>query len=433
MTWTEPMAADPAVRAVSRAVVSLSLLFAAASCGNNGRNEGASSGGFGSAGSSNTAGASDGTASSDGSGAVDGTDPTNTTGGSSGHAGTDDPSGEPTDPSGVDTNSSSSGADDGPKFDLPPTVGDDGVTPTGGCRIDFLFVIDSSCSMGNDQDNIDASLSGFVSTIETRFGEHDHHIMVVDTDELSADQYTACRPLCAFGLMTMCGALACSALPPEDPCNSKLGLGMDNNRGFPCNFLGGNRYMLDGQPDLTGTFQCAAGDRDDTGLTDEKAAGAMLGAISPEMNAPGGCNAGFLRRDAILVVTMITDEEDDPNDHVTAQAMDYDLNSVGDPASWKQALVDAKHGDEEAVVVLGILGNPDLATPGSWCPPLISDEDGEKTGIEGAEASPRLRQFSESFTHGMWAGICEANYAPFFEQAVSVIDTACQAFEPPPE
>ncbi len=349
---------------------------------------------------------------------------------------TESTGGSPSDSGAPETDSNDPGTTSGndmTKFDVPEPVGDDGVTPTGKCRMDFLFVIDSSCSMGNDQDNIDASLSGFVSTIETKFGENDHHIMVVDTDDVNLDEYTVCRTTCALGLGTMCGALPCSAVPPDNGCNVKLGMGLNSDRNsFSCNFLGGNRYIIDGQPNLDATFRCAAGDRDDTGLTDEKAIGALLGAISPEMNAPGGCNEGFLRRDAILVVTMITDEDDDPNDHLMRKTMDADLNSAGDPASWKQAVVDIKNGDETAVVVLGLLGDPDVATAGTWCPPLLA-EDGEQTGVEGAEETHRLRQFSKSFTHGMWAGICEPNFAPFFEQAVSSIDRACKEFVPPPE
>ncbi len=398
-------------------------------CGDS-RNDGASSGASGLA-SVGSATAADDAASVEG-----GSEPT---GHDSGSSGATNPSGSGDADSHPNT---ASGTEDGTKFDLPPGgsggVGDDGVPPVGGCRIDFLFVIDSSCSMNNDQDNINASLSGFVSTIETKFGDHDHHIMVVDTDEFNFDEWTVCRSSCATGLVMNCGATPCSAVPPEDPCNNKLGLGLSTN-GIPavgapikCNFLGGRNYILDGQPDLADTFQCIAGNRGDTGSTNEKAAEALLGAISPEMNAPGGCNDGFLRRDAILVITLITDEDDDPNDQALRTTMDFDFNSVGDPTSWKQAVVDAKNGDEGAVVMLGLLGDPDVAM-GSWCPPLVADGDGEKTGIEGAEETPRLRQFSDSFPNGMWAGICEPNYAPFFDQAVSVIDTACKEFVPPPE
>ena len=116
----------------------------------------------------------------------------------------------------------------------------------------------------------------------------------------------------------------------------------------------------------------------------------------------GGCHEGFLRSDAILVVTFITDEEED--------------GSMGDPASWRNALVAAKGGNEEPIVVLGLLG--DAGLPGTAC------TDG------GADDAPRLREFAESFTHGSWASVCEPSYNAFFDEAVAAIDSSCSEFEP---
>ena len=108
-----------------------------------------------------------------------------------------------------------------------------------------------------------------------------------------------------------------------------------------------------------------------------------------------------MRDDAVLVVTVISDEDDFEQ-------------SEGDPAAWKQFLVDAKGGNEEAIVVLGLIA--DGAQPGSPCP---ADED-----------APTLRTFSESFTFGQTGSVCAPDYAPFFAAAVSEIDTACDEFEP---
>src|SRR5690606_1070504 len=121
------------------------------------------------------------------------------------------------------------------------------------------------------------------------------------------------------------------------------------------------------------------------------------------LSAAGGCNEGFLRKDALLVVTFITDEEDDGQ-------------SKGTPAGWNAALVAAKVGAEKSIVVLGLIGDPDQ--PNAVC------------GAGQAEESPRLRAFAESFTFGSWGSICSPDYAPFFDASVSVIDTACEQFEP---
>src|SRR5690606_41723616 len=68
---------------------------------------------------------------------------------------------------------------------------------------------------------------------------------------------------------------------------------------------------------------------------------------SSDLVAPQGpahdCNEGFIRDDAILVVTFITDEDDNQGD-----------GSAGTPDGWKAALVSAKKGDDAGIVVLEI-------------------------------------------------------------------------------
>jgi hypothetical protein len=113
-----------------------------------------------------------------------------------------------------------------------------------------------------------------------------------------------------------------------------------------------------------------------------------------------------LREDAVLVVTFITDGEDE--------------SSEGDPETWRQALIDAKDGMVESVVVLGLVGDGNVpgGLPGGPC----GDE---------ARPAPELQRFVESFRFGTLGSVCASDYAPFLEQAVSVIDTACDEFVPP--
>jgi hypothetical protein len=131
---------------------------------------------------------------------------------------------------------------------------------------------------------------------------------------------------------------------------------------------------------------------------------AMVQAVTPSTEA-WACNEGFLRDDAILVVTFITDEDDNPGD-----------GSEGNVEGWRNALISAKHGDEKAVVVLGLFGDGDPM--GGTC--------------SGAEASPRLRQFIDSWGDlGFSGSVCAASYQPFFAEAVGLISTACEDFVPP--
>ena len=77
-----------------------------------------------------------------------------------------------------------------------------------------------------------------------------------------------------------------------------------------------------------------------------------------------------------------------------------------------------------AVVVLGLFGDGDMPDP------ICTSFDSQSGN--GAEPSPRLRQFTESWgDHGVAGSICAPSYDQFFEQAVAVIDTTCEEFQPP--
>ncbi len=296
----------------------------------------------------------------------------------------------------------------------PPTTGFspecDGVDS--GCgKVDFLFVIDNSGSMGDNQDNLIASFPGFITTLATTLPNDDYHIMVVDTDAGQQIGAAQCKTQCENDpQLEFCNVLIppyqAPCNPPPTECDEWLGGGVNFPTGggasnYFCDFFGGNRYIISTEPSLATKFQCAAKVGDD-GDGSERPAEAMVNALSFELNQPGGCNEGFLRDDALLVITIITDEPD--------------TNSNGIPQGWVANVVAAKKGDETRVVVLGLLTDPLEPNP------VCSPEHGH---------APQLREFVESFTYGSIASVCEPNYGSFFQQAVSVIDTACCEFTPP--
>jgi len=277
-----------------------------------------------------------------------------------------------------------------------------------GCaKVDFLFVVDNSVSMKDQQAALIASFPGFMASIKTTLSKvNDYHIMVVDTDET-----TRCTPEnCQTGEMsadTLCIAAAngyaCNTT--FEPCDNTLGAGVvhpagDGASNKLCEITGGNRYITQEEQDLDGTFACVA----QVGLAghpSERPMDAMVAALADGINGPGGCNEGFLRDDAILVVTFISD---DPN-----------YEDAGGPQDWYDAVVAAKNGDPASVVVLGL-------TP-AWdgCGP---DDKPDK----GAHWAEFLTMWGD---HALHASVCNLDYAPFFDEAVSIIDTACNEFEPP--
>ena len=298
-----------------------------------------------------------------------------------------------------------SSGSDGVKFDLgKATTGVDPDTDTGeaaGCqKIDFLFVVDNSGSMAEEQAALAKSFDGFISSIQNTVMAKDYHIMVIDTDAGNAFEQS-CFVICT--LLPVCEGYDCNNLPKAEGCDAMLGTGLISDPSAKsCGVTGGKRFMVDGQPNLSDTFECLANVGTD-GDGNERPMEAMIAAVT-SLNGVGACNEGFLRKDALLVVTFITDEEDDGQ-------------SKGTPLGWNAALVAAKVGAEKSIVVLGLIGDPDQPNP--------------VCGPDSAEASPRLRQFAESFTFGTTGSICSPDYAPFFDASVSVIDTACQQFEPP--
>jgi hypothetical protein len=310
------------------------------------------------------------------------------------------------------------GNDDGdtPKLDTAPPDVDASV----GCKVDFMFVIDNSVSMQDNQVALTTSFPGFMDTIQdTLDASDDYHIMVVDTDEDTRCDAEGCANPDTWAQDLCLGPQngdACDVILEE--CDTTLGAGVvhpigGNASNEICDFEGGNRYILGNEEDdLTTAFSCAA-TVGEAGHPSERPMDALVAAVSQQINDPGGCNDGFLRDDAILVVTFISD---DPN-----------YEDQPGPAAWRQALLDAKGGDEDAIVVLGLIPNmPGCGKQGGGggfccqnniCQPCNNGNDPEN--------GDHWQEFVESMQQGLWAEVCEPDYTPFFEDAVGLIDLSC--------
>ncbi|MEX1364489.1 MAG: hypothetical protein AB1Z98_15290 [Nannocystaceae bacterium] len=293
------------------------------------------------------------------------------------------------------------GDDTGSKLDLPPPA-DVPFNPTGCEKIDFLFVIDSSGSMKDHQQNLVDSFPGFVEAMREAVSAEDWHVMVVDTD----GQWNGSDCANACALLHSCPdepAFPCDA-PAPTLCDITIGSGMvapygESASNADCG-LGQLRYIDSDIPDLGTAFECAARVGVD-GSAEEHTAEALVAAVGTDLAGPGGCNDGFLREDAILVVTLITDEPD--------------TVSPQEPPDWAQTIIDAKGSDPDSVVMLGLLPDGDTANPS--CPMPI--------------AAPRLAALLDSFAASTRASVCEPDYSPFLTEAVAVIAQTCDDFEPP--
>lgn len=282
---------------------------------------------------------------------------------------------------------SGTASDDGPRLDAAIDDGSETTSGSESCaKVDLLFVIDNSGSMADEQAKLIANFPGFAAEIQSALVDVDsYHVGVVVTDN--------------FGLPFLDGV---NSDAPE--CRVRGGLVTSNVNGTCAPYAEGSRFMTQAD-DLDAKFACAA-NVGDTGSGYEEVAGAMLAAISPALNAPGACNAGFIRDDALLVIVMISDENDD-------------IESMGDPADWYAKVNTFKFNKPDNVVVLSLLWDDSNGNPNNC--QLTSDEE-HGTAIEA---------FTNMFTNGSVGSVCVDSYQQFFSDAISVIDSACDEFQPP--
>ncbi|MCX4246821.1 hypothetical protein [Paraliomyxa miuraensis] len=275
--------------------------------------------------------------------------------------------------------------DDAPKFDLG--VQPDSLIPEDtGCRkVDFLFAIDNSGSMSAQQTQLLNSFPGFISAIQASLQDtvDSYHVGVVSSDNYGYNQ-AGCTSI--GDLVTQTGgfqAAGQNCLP----------------------FAEGLRFATE-QDDLGVKFPCVA-QIGTSGSPIEQPVTATIAALSDAKAAPGACNEGFLRDDAILVVVVVTD--DPPYDP------DFDDAHPGtNTAGWYDAVVQAKNGDPTAMVVIGFV---------PW-----SNVSCVVFGIE----SPNLIGFVQSFgAQGVLASVCEPDFGPIFAQTVQTIVSTCENFDPP--
>lgn len=148
----------------------------------------------------------------------------------------------------------------------------------------------------------------------------------------------------------------------------------------------------------------------------EQQVGALVEAVSDPLNSADGCNAQFIREDALLVFLVISDEEDDVADAPQPQG-----GSLGDPDAWYDAIVAAKGGEANNAVALGLLGGS----------PRFDDCTALSVAGNGAEQTTRLSRFIEKFETHFVGSVCSPNYSAFFAEALEKVAEGCQKFVQP--
>ena len=305
-----------------------------------------------------------------------------------------------------------------PVFDLG-TVPDLGDGNPVGCegKIDLLFVISRTGLMAGRQTQLVDAFPKFIETIESKFDDFDYHIMVIDGDDEWGGY--ACNddcpvldckigdPCCEVNPepelvgKSCCGAedYPCGYLDVLPNCETMIGTGTlfpagNSASNKLCPIDGGRRYMIKGQKDLSDTFACVA----QIGAAGGGKLGeALTAAMQKNINGAGGCNDGFLREDALLMVTLIQINPDEGGGG---------LSSDGYAEDWAKAVLDAKHGNPKSVVMLT------FAYP-NWD---VWDE---------------ILKLVKMFPYNKVDDTGSDDYSPAFAEAAALVETACAGYVAP--
>jgi len=287
-------------------------------------------------------------------------------------------------------------------------VHDVGLSTSGGSghgcngKIDIMFIMSGAESL---HDRLEVSIPAFATTLEEELGEFDLHVMAVDPDGRWGSIDCPKNKCPADGGCPLEGyeEYPCWALHEEGvltKCDNTRGAGVVFQAGpysanKPCGALPGQRYITSNTPDFAEAFACLAHDGGASG--GKVMHGDTLGrALAFDLEH--GCNAGFLREDALLmVVQIVAATSEDPT-----------------PWEWADYVLDAKGGDQDMAVALAIsvdwVGYPS----GPLC------EEGKT-----APHPPTFVEWTQYFDHGVHGSKCAPTYAPFFAEAASIAAELC--------
>jgi hypothetical protein len=236
----------------------------------------------------------------------------------------------------------------------------------------------------------------FIQLIRDNVQGQDYNIIVVDSD---GDPSWACI---TPGVAPQCCPDFVGGSYPYEACDLELGAGVHapyggNASNMDCGMPDDRRYMRGDDANLDNMFACVA----QVGTSGNFAEFPVEGAVRALEN-PMGCNDGFLRDDAILVMTVITDDHDGdftyPGDAEN-----------GDPNAWYQRIVAAKNGNEDATVFIGLTSNHCMAPPVAPFQQIVTLFGDQ--GVQGSNCS--LPEMLDTF-----------------ETAVATIAATCEEFIP---
>lgn len=297
----------------------------------------------------------------------------------------------------------SSASDEGPLLD----IGGDSTGPTGesgtgdsGCdKVDLLFVIDDSGSMSDNQDKLTLAFPSMAQTIdETLVAQQgiDYRIGVMSSNILddTACLLGMCGPNYLGRLQHSMARVACSQIPDGRWIEGSEGPTAVSEQ-FTCIASLNMALDLNGLPE---------------GSSEAPLEATRMGLID-RVNDVEAYNAGFLRDDALLVLILVTDEDDQS---VWMTATSWGIfggpGAIAPVSDFYDMLVGLKGDHPENLAVVAISG----------------PESGGET------AAPRVHEFlGLTAPNSYWTDISGNDYSTALQEALELIEGSCGGFIPP--
>jgi hypothetical protein len=252
-------------------------------------------------------------------------------------------------------------------------------------KMDVLFVIDNSGSMGQEQANLIANFPGFINVLNN--SGLDYRVAVTTTGRNYS--YTMSTPI---------GSIPMSVSGGDNGAMLKPG---------SCNMT--KRWIDKSDVDPSMTFSCVA-NVGTGGPSDEMPLSAMRDAFEERMM--DGTNMGFRRSDALLAVVFLTDEEDCSYEQSVTFGIGASLcDSMQEPVANYVQFMDTYTGHRSRWAIAAIAG------PG---PGACSSSFGN------ADEATRLKAFvQQTGQNAVMSSICDADLSIGLAQALMLFQSAC--------
>lgn len=268
-----------------------------------------------------------------------------------------------------------------------------------GCdKMDILFVIDNSGSMGSEQASLAANFPAFMNILENYRNASgdmlDYHVGLLHT-----------------------GTEKDSGLLGTETTHYSADGALIQNEG--CGMT--RRWIERSDANPTEIFSCSAKAIGVRGNKHEMPLRAIVKATTDRVS--DGTNAGFFREDALLAVVILTDEDDcsRPEDKFESKPFDFSRDKVCDASKYISL-------SDSLTAIDNVKGDH-----GRWAVALIAGLEANGCTSNGENGSmqeaKRLKEFLGLVgDNTVMSSICEADLASPLMDAMNTFEAACESF-----